>query len=128
MSRDHYNYASDIRNQPSDPVTVYIDDDEIELPTKWAVCSVCHGEGKHVNPSIDCNGLTADDFAEDPELAENYYAGAYDVDCHRCGGRTTERVVDWDRLTDEQRKAYEQQLEDIARDRAMELAEIRAGA
>jgi hypothetical protein len=57
---------------------------------KWIVCPVCRGEGKVVNPSIDCNGLSASDFREDPDFAEAYWSGDYDVACAGCRG---ERVV-----------------------------------
>lgn len=131
MSRiDDVNFARDPRNRERDRVPVlYLDDGtEVELPTTWTVCDVCHGNGKHVNPAIDCNGLSADDFADDPDFADAYMAGAYDVTCNRCGGRTTVRAVDWSRLSPEHRAAYEQQLRAEADDRAAQLAEIRAGA
>lgn len=51
---------------------------------------LCRGRGKHVNPAIDCGGIPASDFAEDPDFAESYFRGHYDVPCAACGGR---RVV-----------------------------------
>lgn len=63
---------------------------EISLVLEWEVCSTCDGNGKHVNPSIDAHGLTAGDFAEDPDFAEDYFNGIHDVECHECHGR---RVV-----------------------------------
>lgn len=128
MNHSDLNYLRDHRNQPAPSQTVIIDEVEIELATKWQVCSVCDGDGKHVNPSIDCNGLTEEDFCEDYDFREAYMDGVYDVTCSRCGGRTTERVVDWDQLEPHVRDAYQQQLDDDARDRAEHLAEIRAGA
>lgn len=53
---------------------------------KWIICPACKGEGRCVNPNIDSNGLTRDDFAEDPDFAEDYLSGAYDVTCAACGG------------------------------------------
>ena len=64
------------------------------LPVKRVVCPQCDGSGKHVNPSIDSNGLTADDFAEDPGFAENYFGGAYDVRCETCNGNNVVDEVD----------------------------------
>jgi len=124
------NYANDRRNCERDKVpTVWIDDcTEVELPTKWEVCPVCNGEGKHVNPSIDCNGLTASDFAEDPDFYDSYMSGTYDVPCNKCGGRTTARVVDWDMLTPELREAYERQLDEEAAMYAEHMGELRMGA
>ena len=68
--------------------------EEITIPAMWDVCGLCGGKGSHVNPSIDRHGLSAEDFQEDPEFAESYFGGAYDVNCYRCNGRTTEPVVD----------------------------------
>ena len=52
----------------------------------WVICPGCSGEGTCVNPSIDCNGLTQEDFDEDPDFAENYFGGLYDVSCAACEG------------------------------------------
>jgi len=72
----------------------YFDDGEEEelivVRCRYVVCDVCEGKGTHVNPNIDRNGLSADDFAEDPDFAESYCAGVYDVPCRECGGQ---RVV-----------------------------------
>ena len=78
------------------------------LPHRWEVCPLCNGEGKHVNPSIDCNGLTAEDFDEDPDFAEDYMSGMYDVQCRQCGGRTTVPVVDVGRCTFAQKRVLVQ--------------------
>jgi hypothetical protein len=61
---------------------------------EYRVCPVCHGEGTTVNPNIDAHGLTAEDFAEDPDFAEAYWSGVYDEECRACGGL---RVVTDDR-------------------------------
>ena len=52
----------------------------------WIICPACQGDGTCVNPNIDSHGLTADDFAEDPDFAEDYINGIYNVDCAACGG------------------------------------------
>jgi len=64
--------------------------DEIAVPFEWCVCGLCNGKGKHTNPSIDCGGLTSEDFDEDPDFRESYMRGDYDVTCSECSGR---RVV-----------------------------------
>lgn len=65
-------------------------DDEAAEPTPdrspWVICTLCHGDGHHVNPSIDAGGLSADDLNDDPDFAEGYMRGDYDVTCARCGG------------------------------------------
>lgn len=53
---------------------------------KWIICPACRGEGKGVNPSIDAHGLTAEDFADDPDFADDYCGGTYDVCCAACDG------------------------------------------
>ena len=63
---------------------------EIEIPFAWVVCGQCRGNGMHVNPAVDCGGLTSEDFAADPDFAESYFSGVYDVTCGECQGR---RVV-----------------------------------
>lgn len=108
--------------------------DTLRLPHTWEVCPVCQGRGSHVNPSIDCNGITPEDFAEDPDFEEAYFEGVYDVPCNRCKGRTTVPVIDEPRLTHRQRRAllvhrarqaieneYERQAH------AEHMAELRAG-
>jgi hypothetical protein len=66
----------------------YEDDPEtnIKLPVQFQVCGTCQGRGRHVNPSIDSNGLP-DDMVNDPEFMEGYMSGSYDVTCSECQGR-----------------------------------------
>jgi hypothetical protein len=64
------------------------------LPAKFEVCPLCNGKGSHVNPSIDANGLSAKDFAEDPSFAEDYFSGVYDQECNECGGKRVVPVPD----------------------------------
>ena len=57
-------------------LTVFLGEDEIEIPTKFAVCPRCRGTGSHVNPAVDGNGLTQEDFDEaGPEFRDDYMAG-----------------------------------------------------
>ena len=80
------------------------DEDGDRIPVKYEICGTCDGKGKHVNPSIDSHGLSAEDFAEDPDFAEDYFSGTYDVPCAECGGQRVALVVDEDRATPEQQK------------------------
>jgi hypothetical protein len=66
---------------------------EEEVPFTFEVCSTCNGKGNHVNPSVDCDGLTAEDFAEDPDFLESYMEGAYDVQCKECQGKRVVPVI-----------------------------------
>ena len=72
-------------------------DVERELPAKYEVCPRCRGAGKHTNPNIDGNGITASEWAEwDDDEREGYFTGRYDVTCHECGGLRVVLVVDED--------------------------------
>ena len=47
--------------------------DDLEIPATYAVCDRCEGKGSHVNPAIDGNGLSAEDFDEQgPDFREDY--------------------------------------------------------
>lgn len=87
----------------------------MEIPFRWAVCGVCDGRGKHVNPSIDCGGLTREDFDDDPDFAEAYHGGRYDVTCGECRGRRV--VPELDPHTEDERAAV-RALDAQARDDA----------
>ena len=67
---------------------------EYTLSSKWAICGQCDGEGKHVNPSIDCGGITQSEWENewDYEEREAYMSGRYDVQCQACGGSGKVRV------------------------------------
>ena len=104
-----YNYHNDPRTRARDgndwynsfdsdamtvTVTVYDNDngDEVTrtLPAQYVVCPLCEGKGSHVNPSIDCGGISRDDFYDDPDFERGYFSGRYDVTCYQCHGK---RVV-----------------------------------
>ena len=59
---------------------------EIEVPAKFVVCPVCEGHGRYVNPAIDGQGISPEEFAEDPDFAEAYFSGQCDVNCAGCSG------------------------------------------
>lgn len=104
---------------------------DVEFPFVWSVCDLCEGRGKYVNPSIDYNGLSDDDFRDDPSFADDYFNGVYDVTCGRCQGRTTIPEVNVKSLNEEQKKLWEiylKSLEDEAHYRAIVAAERRMGA
>src|SRR5277367_5213950 len=79
---------------------------EHSLPAKFEVCPRCGGEGSHTNPSIDGNGLTRQDFDEDPDFEEAYFRGDYDVRCEECKGTRVKAVPDFSRWTFGQKRAY----------------------
>jgi hypothetical protein len=101
------------------------EDREVELPAIWMVCPRCHGEGKHVDPRIDGNGFTEDDWAQEShEFKEDYMSGKYDVTCHECKGLRVVPEVDEHCCDPELLKAYYEKLDadaDYERTCRMEL-------
>ncbi len=77
---------------------VYDEDGEPINVSKWThkiVCPRCHGTGKHVNPSIDGNGITGSEMEElGDDFRDDYLNGAYDVVCRECNGRNVVDEVD----------------------------------
>lgn len=142
---ERISFASDPRNCEPAPTTIivllkhekemgdgYAMDVEQELPTKWVVCNICKGKGTHVNPAIDCGGLTAEDFNEDPEFAEDYMKGVYDQKCNRCEGRRVIAAPNFDKIFDTEerkrlRELYETQQEEEYEADLERLNEIRCG-
>jgi hypothetical protein len=121
-------YLRDIRNRraPADVLTMP-DGREVKLPRHKEVCPACRGEGTTVNPSIDCNGLSAEDLADDPDFAEQYMDGAYDIRCGHCGGRGLVNEIDWDHVPPDVLAEARRQAAEESRDFEEHLAEIRAG-
>ena len=99
-------------------ITVTNYDNDVEethcgIPFKYRVCDLCNGKGKHVNPSIDSNGLTSEDFDQDPDFCENYFNGAYDVSCYKCGGSRVMVVYDESRANDKIKALMKDHFEQI---------------
>lgn len=86
------------------------------IPVKYELCETCRGKGTVVNPNIDRQGLSREDFDEDPDFAEDYFSGAYDIACNECNGERVALVVDEEKATKEQQQAiwdwYQEELND----------------
>jgi hypothetical protein len=111
-------------------ITMYNDEDEEEevaFPARYEVCGLCDGRGRHVNPSIDSEGISAEEFYEDPDFAEEYHRGTYDVSCYRCGGNRVEPVVDEARCDPESLKRLNNYLKSRSDDIREREAERRFG-
>ena len=98
------------------------------LPAKYAECSVCGGKGTHVNPSVDCGGLTREDFGRDPSFEKSYRSGAHDVTCYTCKGKRVELIVDESRCDKDILKRYQDDLQQQAWDDEVSAQERRMGA
>ena len=105
------------------------DGNTFRLPARFEVCETCHGTGSHVNRAIDGHGLSHDELYDDPDFAEAYFSGAYDVVCGDCRGERVELVVDEERAqrsVPEGLAAYFDYLQDEAAYRAELASERRA--
>lgn len=81
---------------------------EVEIPVEFEVCGTCEGKGRHVNPSIDANGITEDEWGQwSYDEQETYLSGGYDVECYECDGKRVVPVPVESRMTDEQKEAFE---------------------
>jgi len=110
---------------------------EATFPAHAVVCNVCDGKGSHVAPGIDSNGLTADDFYDDPDFAEGYHRGAYNQTCNLCKGKRVTFEPDHDAIMcgePVRKELYlswckdaEQAAQDAAYAHAEHMAEVRAG-
>lgn len=107
-------------------IAFFIDEEEneIEVPFTWNVCPTCGGKGTHVNPSIDSHGISSEDFYDDPDFAESYFNGDYDVECYDCGGRRVVPVCTDPKVIE----AIIEKRQFEADCRAEQLAEMRFGA
>jgi hypothetical protein len=103
---------------------VLVNEESVKVSCSFGVCPTCEGKGSHVNPSIDCNGLSQEDFNEDPDFLEDYLSGQYDVPCYECKGKRVIPVC-----TDEKvlQAIEDQQREDEIAE-AEYLSEVRMGA
>lgn len=117
--------------EPDDLDGVDLDDEgRLRVPFRWGVCGTCNGEGKHVNPSIDAHGITAEEWERDwdPEEREGYMRGDYDVECAECHGRTTVPVPDLDALSPVARRLVDDAIASHDDCAAIQAAEMRFGA
>lgn len=110
------------------------DEVEVALPASYEVCDRCRGAGKHVNPAIDGDGITSEEFDRDwdDESKEAYFAGDYDVLCEECGGKRVTLAINEAECKRQglgvDLEAYYESRRDEASHRAECAAERRMGA
>jgi hypothetical protein len=83
------------------------------VPVKMEVCPSCGGFGKYVNPNIDRNGLTQEDFDDDPDFRENYFDGLYDITCTQCKGEKLIPTIDVNNINGALKEKVEKYLDFI---------------
>ena len=102
------------------------------MPSDIVVCPRCNGRGRHVNPSIDGDGFTGEEWAEmDEDFKESYWNGHFDVVCSVCNGLRITAKIATDQLNAEQWELlYEQERNeaDMADMIATQKAEMAMGA
>ncbi len=77
------------------------------VKTNRELCWLCNGDGKHVNPSIDSNGITGAEMHElGDDFRRSYMSGVYDVTCNECHGRRWVLDMDPDRSDPESVEAW----------------------
>lgn len=105
------------------------DDSEVVLPTRWVICPACDGNGTScAHVECDGGGFTSSEWNEqDEDFRDDYLAGRYDRPCDECSGSGKVKVVDTDRLTEEQLALWNEQCDDDADYDAMCRAERRMG-
>lgn len=98
-------------------------DDELEkeswqhtFSVAMRVCERCEGRGTITNPNIDGNGISQEEFDEDPDFREAYFSGIYDIGCPECNGLRVRPWVNEQFLGEQQKKDWQkvQQLLDEA--------------
>lgn len=110
-----------------DPMKEYGVSDTFVPEFHWIVCPMCNGGSTVVNPSIDSGGISMEQFDEDPDFAEDYFRGTYDIKCPECNGRTTVEEVNFDLLPEQLVEAINDWYQDEANDHAEHMAEMRMG-
>ena len=137
MNAEEYEEIAEGFNERTMKITlVLIEEDEdgetveskVRVPAEFAVCPSCDGKGTHVNPSIDASGLTAEDFAEDPDFRDEYFSGAYDVQCYTCHGKRVVPEPRLDNLPKDVRERVERHLREQQEWRAEARMERALGA
>ena len=93
--------------------------DEIELegiPFTWTVCRTCDGKGKYVNPNIDRQGISPEEFMEDPDFFCDYKRGLYDMPCAMCEGKRVMPVPHAGQCDPEKLKMIRDHIEWVAQE------------
>lgn len=96
---------------------------EVNLPAVYEVCTKCCGTGSIVNPAIDGNGLTREDFDQDPGFEEDYFSGVYDIQCPECDGERLIAEVDENRCNIHDLNKYNEYLNEQDRFRREDSSE-----
>lgn len=119
-SREYaHEWFEDFNEKKMTAVLKYSEDDNGEplvIPMHYEVCDTCNAKGVVVNPSIDGNGLSREDFDDDPDFAEDYFSGVFDITCPHCKGKRVCIAPDFDNMTPDMAKTVTAAIEDYFED------------
>lgn len=76
---------------------------KITVPAKYEVCHECDGTGRVLCDGLRGVAFSSDEMHEDPDFAEGYFRGDYDVHCDVCKGKRVELAPDEEKLTKRQK-------------------------
>ena len=95
----------------------------VEIPTVWAICDVCKGDGK----SSAYLGVISEEDMDDTEWMDDYMAGRFDRPCVACtGGKVAIPDDGWLNRNPSIRDRYQDDLVEKSRYDAECAAERRA--
>lgn len=99
---------------------------EDSWPGKKVVCTYCNGMGAH---SRHLGAIPLEEFDSwDDEDRDNYLDGAYDMVCEECRGERIVLEPDFNSMSEEDRKAYEEYVREEMEYRKLCEMERRLGA
>ena len=87
-------------------------EETVEIPTVWAICDTCKGEGK----SSAYMGVISEEDEQDDDWMTDYMNGRFDKPCNVCKGLGREAIPNeaWLDANPSIRDRYEQDLKDEA--------------
>lgn len=112
------NHYGTINKNTMQMTVIMTDDDdnetEVSFPIRFEVCNTCEGRGRHVDPNIDSNGITSDEWNEwDDDEREGYMSGRYDITCLECHGDKVTPEIDNSKMDDKQKELYKKYLDKL---------------
>lgn len=108
-------------------LTIEAGDESHTVPAIYQVCPRCQGHGHHDHPAF-VNGISDEEFREDPDFRDDYLAGKHDVSCEECHGDRVVLVPNRDAIDPHVLARLDEHNQALAEMRATQAAERRMGA
>ena len=74
----------------------------VTVPGKRMLCEECDGTGRVLCDGLRGHAFSSEELFEDPDFAEGYFGGDYDVKCDECHGEKVVVGPDEERMTKRQ--------------------------